>query len=80
MNVLYIKSYYLLLITYYQAGEARAARGIVAEPCRAKRTRGAREGMMERIARRERSEAARPNPDYKLRCANEKRPNRSANI
>jgi hypothetical protein len=32
MNVLYIKSYYLLLITYYQAGEARAARGIVAEP------------------------------------------------
>jgi hypothetical protein len=25
-------SYYLLLITYYQAGEARAARGIVAEP------------------------------------------------
>jgi hypothetical protein len=35
-------SYYLLLITYYQAGEARAARGIVAEP--PKRGRSHREG------------------------------------
>jgi hypothetical protein len=69
-RIKYARIKYLILATKgersepIRAAKPRKARGIAAEPRRTKRTRGAQEGVMERIARRKRGrsprEAARP--------------------